>query len=135
MRRVVLLGVLGLLSLGASFGVLADIASGTPRFTWAAPTQDVNGHPLSSVSGAPNAIKEYRLFCDPAETTGTPKAVVSGPDLSYQSPIGMFSVGTHSCTVQAVLNSGKFSDPSNISNFIIPTLDADPKPPTGLTAQ
>lgn len=113
----------------------ADVAAGTPMLTWVAPTEDVNGNPLSTVSGAPTAIRNYRIYCDPAEIGTYATGIVQHPSVTWQAAVGKFGIGTHSCIVQTRLNNDKRSGPSNVVNFIIPDPQATPKPPTTFGTQ
>jgi hypothetical protein len=118
-----------LLAIGCT-SVVANIAAGTPLFTWIPPTQDINGSPIDPTG--PGSLKEYRLYCDPADMTVAAVAVIPAPAVSYQAPAGLFAAGAHTCALQAKLVSLNGSAMSNAVTFTIAKPVVDPKPPTNL---
>jgi hypothetical protein len=104
---------------------LADIASGTPRFTWTLPTLNVDGTTIPATG--PNSLKEVRIYCAATDaaslTTTTAKRATPVPALAWQSVAGDFPPGPYSCRATAVNNEATNNESArtNPVNFTVPT--------------
>lgn len=76
---------------------LANIAAGTPRFTWQAPPLDQNGNPIPATGTG--AITAYELYCDGDNVA--PKRTFAPTIFVWQAAVTAFSPGLHSCYMLA----------------------------------
>jgi hypothetical protein len=106
MKTSLFLLVLALL--GACSSACANVAAGTPLFTWDRPV----------VSGGA-ALKETRITCDGDVLN---PAVIQLPALTWQSTLGLFSAGVlHSCAAAMYDTANVLRGQSNTVTFTIPT--------------
>jgi hypothetical protein len=125
--RSLIYTALALAFLVATMPAGADLAAGTPLFTWTLPTKNVDGSTIPATGT--NALKEVRLYCDGATT---PTKATAVPGLSWQTAAGDFLAGSHSCVATAVTNGGAESAKTNPLAFTVPTI---PGAPSGLSVQ
>ena len=116
-----------LLALIFPVSAFADLASGTPQFTWTLPTKNTDGTNIAATGTT--ALKETRFYCDGATV---PTKVIAMPGTSWQTAAGDFFGGSHSCQVTVATNGGAESAKSTALPFVVPTI---PAAPTGLSVQ
>ena len=98
----------------------ANIAAGTPHFSWTVPTQDDKGQTLPSTG--PGALTDYKLFCD-----GALLMTFAATETDWQSLPTSFAVGSHTCYLVARNGLGG-SVASNTQTFSQPIVFSKPKP-------
>ena len=122
-----LAGLLVLVSVPA----LADVSSGTPRFSWTQPMDWSDGSALTA-----SQITGYQLSCTGAATVSRRIAAASGVPPSQTPDASRFSPGSYTCTL-AVYAKKTASDPevlgaaSNATSFTVP--QPTPGAPTGFS--
>jgi hypothetical protein len=120
--------LLSLMCLMLASSAVADIAAGTPKFTWTLPTQNVDGSEIPATGTT--ALKEVRLYCD---NVAVPKNVTAVPALTWQAPLGAFTVGNHTCQATAVTQGGAESAKTNSLPFTMPA--SPPEAPSNVSVQ
>jgi hypothetical protein len=128
LSTLVLFAAVFIVTLG-SMPARAGLASGTPLFTWTLPTQNIDGTAIASTGTA--ALKEVHFYCDGA-TAAAPTKVIATPATTWQTVVGDFIGGSHTCAITAVTNGGAESARTTPLAFTVPTV---PAAPSGLTVQ
>jgi hypothetical protein len=118
-RRTVTVLAVVLLSLCVGIPASADLAAGTPLFTFTLPTKNTDGTTIPATGTT--ALKETRFYCD---GQATPKKVIAVPGTSWQTAVGDFTGGAHTCQVTVATTGGVESAKSNSLPFVVPTVPA-----------
>lgn len=122
----------------AAAPAFADIAAGTPRFSWTLPTQDINGNPIPTTGEG--RLANLRLYCAANGGVRAEVALVPMADLppvtSYQTPdTARFAPGTYVCDGIIKNMNSQNAARSNVVTFVVPSPIVAPKPITGLSVQ